>query len=460
MKTKINKTWGGRFEKKSHPLLEVFNASLPFDKKLYREDIAGSLAHAKMLTTVGLVSQKEFSQIQKGLESVLEEMESGKFVWSDALEDIHMAVETRLTQKVGPVGGKLHTARSRNDQVALDLRLYVRRVIEELSKEIVQVQKALVTLAQKEGFCPMPGYTHLQRAQSVLWAHHLLAYVEMLERDKSRLADALTRTEVLPLGAGALAGTTHPIDRNFVAKELHFKKVSHNSLDSVSDRDFVVEFLFCCALLSTHLSRFAEELILWVSQEFSFVKLPEEFCTGSSMMPQKVNPDAAELVRGKTGRIYGNLVSLLTTLKGLPLAYNKDLQEDKEPLFDTTEQMLAMLCVLSAMIPGIKPNKDKMLQATEEGFLLATDVADYLATKGLPFRQAHEVAGMLIKYCLKYGKVLEKLKLTELKKHSLLFKKDVFSWLSTEASIDRRLSFGGTATKNVKQEIKRWQKML
>lgn len=460
VKNQPKKAWSGRFEKASHPLLEKFNASLPFDKKLYREDIQGSMAHARMLAKIKILTKEEVAKIENGLKEIKAEIEAGKFEWSDALEDIHMAIETRLTEKIGPLGGKLHTARSRNDQVALDLRLYCRRVIAEISNLLTQVQSALVELAQTKGLIPLPGYTHLQRAQPVLMAHHLLAYFEMLKRDKMRLHDTLARTEVSPLGSGALSGTPYPLDREFVADQLGLQGVTHNSLDAVSDRDFAAELLFNLSLIMAHLSRFAEELILWSSQEFSFIKLPEEFCTGSSMMPQKVNPDAPELIRGKTGRVYGNLIALLTTLKGLPLAYNKDLQEDKEPLFDSVETVTIVLQVLAAMIPGIEFHPTEMRDATAKGFLLATDLADYLATKGIAFREAHEISGHIVRDCIQRKTVLEKLSLTDLRKFSPTFKEDVFDWLDVEKAINRRVTIGGTATENVRRELKRARKSL
>lgn len=460
MTKKIKKAWGGRFQKESHPLLEKFNASISFDQTLYNEDIDGSIAHATMLASCNILSKAEARQIIKGLNEVREEIANGTYQFNDKLEDIHMAVETRLTQKIGPLGGKLHTARSRNDQVALDIRLYCRKQIIAIDKLLHLLQETLIDLAQKKGFCILPGYTHLQRAQPILLAHHLLAYFEMILRDRDRLQDCLKRLNYSPLGSGALAGTTFPIDRNEVAQLLSFYGPTHNSLDSVSDRDFVAELLFDLSLLSIHLSRFAEELILWVSQEFSFITLPQEFCTGSSMMPQKVNPDIPELVRGKSGRLIGNLTSLLVVLKGLPLAYNKDMQEDKEPLFDSIETIVMTLQVFTAMIAGLDVRADKMLAATEEGFLLATDLADYLAARGIPFREAHEIVGVAIRYCLQHKKTLEKLSLDELRRFSQVIENDVFEWLHLENSVNRRKSVGGTAKKNVLNELKLAKKRL
>lgn len=457
---KNKKAWGGRFAKKSNPLLDQFNASLAFDKRLYAEDIDGSLAHARMLKKIGVLKVGELKKVENGLEKIRKEIEAGKFKWSDELEDIHMAIEARLTQLIGPVGGKVHTARSRNDQVALDLRLYCKRRLPGLIKSIIAVQKALVAFASKQGFIPMPGYTHLQRAQPVYLAHHLLAYFEMLERDKARFQETSQRVNVCPLGSGALAGTTFPIDRKFVAKQLGFKTITNNSLDAVSDRDFVAEILFNIGLMMAHFSRLSEELILWSSQEFGFISLPQEYCTGSSMMPQKVNPDVPELIRGKTGRTYGNLMALLTVIKGLPLAYNKDLQEDKEALFDSMDTAFIVLEILDEIIKGIKICPDTMRQATEEGFLLATDLADYLVSRNVPFRQAHEIVGKLVQYSIKNQKTLERLSLKEFNKFSSVFKPDVKAWLKLETSLNRRRSPGGTAASQVKKELMRAKKAL
>lgn len=440
--------------------MESFNASLTFDRKMFEEDIQGSQVHAKMLNKIGVLSDSEFKQIDKGLIEILEEMKKGNFVWDLKDEDIHMAVESRLTEKIGSLGGKLHTARSRNDQVALDLRLYCRKKLGELNQTVVGLQKVLIALAETNGFIPLPGYTHLQRAQAVLFGHHLMAYFEMLQRDRLRIADALKRTNICPLGSGALAGSTFPVDRELIARELGFADVTHNSLDAVSDRDFVAEIIFVVSLIMVHLSRFSEELILWSSQEFGFVTLPQEFCTGSSMMPQKMNPDAPELIRGKTGRVFGDLMAILTTLKGLPLAYNKDLQEDKEALFDALETVEGCLAVLIRMLPQIEIHPERMKKATEDGFLLATDLADYLASKGMEFRSAHEVVGKIVNDCIDQKTVLEKISLKELKKFSPVFDEDVSAWLDVGASIDRRKSVGGTATERVREEIKRAKKII
>lgn len=456
----VKKMWSGRFHLKENSLMEKFNASLPFDKRLYQEDIRGSMAHADMLNRIGVLSAKEHQQITSGLKKIQQEMESGKFLFSTGHEDIHMAIEARLTELIGKIGGKIHTARSRNDQTALNTKLYLRSKTKEITKKISRLQKELVSLAEKNLTVVLCGYTHLQRAQPVLLSHHLLAYFEMLKRDFSRFNDNLIRMDECPLGAGALAGTPHAIDRKSVAKALQFSDVTHNSLDTVSDRDFVLDFLTSSSILMMHLSRFSEELILWNSQEFGFVILPQEFCTGSSMMPQKINPDAPELIRGKTGRVYGNLMSLLTTMKGLPLSYNKDAQEDKEPLFDSIDTLNMCLDILITMLPKIKFNKDTMMQSTKQGFVLATDMADYLVKKNLPFRDAHQVVGQLIAHASKTNSYLEDLDLKALKKFSTKFEKDVFKILNIENSINARKTIGGTALSCVKNEIQRAKTIL
>ena len=460
MNTQKKKAWSGRFKRGEHPLMEAFNSSLPFDRRLYAEDIEGSRVHARMLEKIGVLTETERKKIDKGLLEIKAEIDDGKFAWSDVLEDIHMAIEARLTEKIGLLGGKLHTARSRNDQVTLDLRLYCRKQLAELTGAITNLQKAILNVAEAKGFVPLPGYTHLQKAQAVYLAHHWLAYFEMLERDKGRIKNASARMNVCPLGSGALAGSTFPVDREFVARELGFDGVSRNSLDAVSDRDFVAEILFSLSLVMAHLSRLSEELILWSSQEFGFVTLPQEFCTGSSMMPQKMNPDAPELIRGKTGRVYGDLISLLTVIKGLPLAYNKDFQEDKEPLFDALDTVFICLFVLTEMIPKIEIRAEAMKKATETGFLLATDLADYLATKKVEFRSAHEIVGRMVVHCLEKGKKLESLSLPEMKKFSPAFESDVGEWLDVETSINRKKSIGGTARERVKAELARAKKIV
>lgn len=454
------KAWSGRFAGKENPLMERFNASIGVDMRLYAHDIEGSLVHAMMLKRIGILSADDFKKIDSGLRQVLGEINSGSFKFSVEQEDIHMAVESRLTQIIGPVGGKVHSARSRNDQVALDTRLYASDMSLIMAGRILRLQTVLIELAEKNVDTVLPGYTHLQRAQPILFAHHLLAYVEMLDRDWDRFMTTIERLDACPLGAGALAGSPIPIDREFVAEELGFATPTHNSLDTVADRDFLLDFLSAAAIAMMHLSRLSEELVLWSSQEFGFIRLPDDFCTGSSMMPQKVNPDAPELIRGKTGRVYGALMSLLTTMKGLPLAYNKDMQEDKEPFFDAHDTLADCLDVLIAMLPGVQVNKERMRLATKEGFLLATDAADYLVKKGLPFREAHEVVGKLVRLAIEKKCGLEDLSLAELREESKLFDKDVAEVLNVENSINARASYGGTAKSQVKKQISRIKKIL
>lgn len=454
------KAWSGRFAGDENPLMERFNASISVDQRLYKQDVQGSLAHAEMLGRIGVLGAVDVKKICDGLKKVQAEIESGKFPFFTAQEDIHMAIEARLTELIGPAGGRLHTARSRNDQVALDVRLYVRDEINLVMKKLAELQAVFVTLAEKHVTTILPGYTHLQRAQPVLLAHHLLAYFEMLARDRERFADQLKRVSACPLGAGALAGSPIPIDREFIAKKLDFATPTHNSLDTVADRDFLIEFVAAASILMMHLSRLAEELILWSSQEFGFVRLPDDFCTGSSMMPQKVNPDAPELIRGKTGRVYGALIALLTLMKGLPLAYNKDMQEDKAPLFDAADTIKDCLDVLIAMLPGAQFDAERMLTATRSGFLLATDVADYLAQKGLPFREAHEVVGKLVRCATQDGCGLEDFDLKTLRGYSPLFADDVRTVLSMAHAVNARSSYGGTATRQVKKQIVRARKIL
>ena len=454
------KAWAGRFTESENVLMEKFNASIGFDKRLYAHDITGSLAHARMLKKIGLLTAVELTKLEKGLNQVQTEIASGRFVFTESQEDIHMAVESRLREIIGPVAGKLHTARSRNDQVALDTRLFVRDQTEAVLGRLNLLRKAFVDLAEKHQKTVMPGYTHLQRAQPILVAHHLLAYFEMLTRDVDRFAGNLKRLDQCPLGSGALAGSPIPVDRQMTAKTLGFTEPTHNSLDSVSDRDFVLDYLSGASLLMMHLSRFAEELVLWNSQEFGFVTLPQGFCTGSSMMPQKVNPDAPELIRGKTGRVYGHLLSLLATMKGLPLAYNKDMQEDKEALFDAVDTVNLCLDVLIALIPSLEFNTERLTEALRRGFVLATDVADYLARKGLAFREAHEVVGGLVREALQAGRVLEDYSLVEFKKHSSYFANDIFKVLDVMACVNARASLGGTALSSVKTELKHARRLL
>jgi argininosuccinate lyase len=453
--TRKHKLWEGRFAAATAPIVEQFTSSIALDKRLAPYDIAGSLAHCHMLVACDIIPAVDGKRICKGLADIEREIADGTFRYDAADEDIHMAIERRLIEKIGPAGGRLHTARSRNDQVALDLRLFVRAEIGMILKSITTFQKVLVATARRHAQVIMPGYTHLQRAQPVLFAHHLLAYHEKLERDGERFSDCRRRADVMPLGSGALAGTTFPIDPDQVARELRFARVATNSIDAVSERDFIVEFLAASAMLATHLSRLAEEIILWSSTEFGFVSVPDEFATGSSIMPQKKNPDVAELVRGKAGRVYGNLVAMLTILKGLPLAYNRDLQEDKGPLFDTADTVKGCLAVMTAMIPRLVIHADRMREATSDGFLLATDVADYLVTKGVPFREAHHIVGQAVRRCVESHRRLEDLTLKEWRELSPAFGPDVREWLSIDAAIARRTAGSGTAPANVARRLRR-----
>jgi len=455
-----SKLWAGRFRGKTDPQVETFTSSLAIDRRLYRHDIAGSIAHCRTLERAGVLTRREADKLVGGLKQVEKEIAGGRFRLTPAHEDIHMAIEARLTELVGEVGGKLHTGRSRNDQVALDLRLYLRDAVKDLLAGLRRFQESLVALARRELSVVMPGYTHMQRAQPVLFAHHLLAYVEMAERDKGRLRDALRRINVMPLGSGALAGTSYPLDREYTARLLGFPVVSQNSLDAVSDRDFVVETLAALALVMAHASRFAEELVLWSSQEFGFVELPDAFCTGSSMMPQKKNPDVPELIRGKTGRVYGHLMSLLTVLKGLPLSYNRDLQEDKGPLFDAVETVQDSLGILASLIGGLTVRGEAMARAAASGFLLATELADYLVLKGVPFRTAHAIVGRIVRDRLDRGKDLADITLDELRSFSPAFEKDALDVLSVEGALERKLQIGGTARKRVEGRLKVLQKEL
>ncbi len=454
------KLWGGRFSQPTDKFVEEFTASIQFDQRLYRYDIQGSIAHCRMLAKQAIITGEEADTIVAGLGGILVEIERGEFEFSIAREDIHMNVEARLIEKVGPVGGKLHTARSRNDQVAVDVRLYLRDEVDAIRKALTALRKALLDQAEKNLEVIMPGYTHLQTAQPILFSHHMLAYVEMFARDAGRLDDLRKRLNVLPLGAGALAGTTFPIDREWVAAQLGFDGVTRNSLDSVSDRDFAIEFCSFAALLMMHLSRLAEELVLWSSADFAFIDLSDGFCTGSSIMPQKKNPDVPELVRGKTGRVYGNLIALLTLMKALPLAYNKDMQEDKEPLFDTIDTVRGSLKVFAEMIAQMTVNAARMREAAARGFSTATDVADYLVRKGLPFRQAHEVVGKTVRYCVETGKDIPELTLEEFRQFSKKIEADIFAAVTLEASVNARQATGGTARVAVENEIARARQTL
>lgn len=454
---KKTKPWSGRFTEPTSELLERYTASIPYDWQLYPYDIDGSIAHAEMLAKTGIISRKDSRSIIRGLLRIKKEISSGAFRFRTELEDIHMNIESRLIELIGPVGGKLHTARSRNDQVALDIRLYLRDKIAALYGLLRGLQAVIVELADRHSDAVMPGYTHLQRAQPVLFGHHLLAYYEMFERDRERLADCFKRVNVMPLGAGALAGTVLPVDRGFVAKRLGFQGICQNSIDAVSDRDFVIEFLSACSLIMMHISRLSEELVLWSSAEFGFVTLSDAFTTGSSIMPQKKNPDVAELARGKTGRVYGSLMALLTIMKGLPLAYNRDMQEDKEPLFDAADTVAETISIYIEMLKTIRVNKDRMRKAAEDGFITATDLADYLVKKGMPFRQAHEIVGRAVLKATQLGCGLLDLPLEEYKKLSDLIEEDVYDAISLEASVGRRSSHGGTAPVNLKKRLK-WLK--
>lgn len=458
--TKKSKPWEGRFSQETDKQVEAFTASISFDKRLYKYDIAGSIAHAKMLARVGIISKNESIKIVKGLGKIEKEIDQGSFTFSISLEDIHMNIEARLIEIIGDVGGKLHTARSRNDQVALDIRLYLRDEIQTILVKIEALIKALITIARENIDVIMPGYTHLQRAQPVLIAHHFLAYCEMLKRDRERLAECLVRVNVMPLGAGALAGTTFPIDRDYVAALLDFPKVTENSMDAVSDRDFCIEFCSVSSILMMHLSRLSEEMILWSSQEFGFIEMSDAFTTGSSIMPQKKNPDVPELIRGKTGRVYGNLINLLTLMKGLPLAYNKDMQEDKFPLFDTVDTLKACLSVLTPLVKEIRIDREAAKEATKKGFLAATDIADYLVGKGLSFRKAHEIVGKAVKLSLEKDQDLEDLTLEEWRALSDKIDSDITAWSSVEKTIERRSTKGGTAKKVVLKRLKALEKEM
>lgn len=454
------KLWAGRFTQPTDKFVEEFTASINFDQRLYRYDILGSITHARMLSRQGIISSEEIDQIITGLNEIMEEIESGNFVFSVAREDIHMNIEARLIEKIGAVGGKLHTARSRNDQVALDIRLYLRDEIDAIALALVKLEKALLAQAEDNLDVIMPGYTHLQTAQPVLFAHHMLAYVEMLSRDAGRLYDLRKRLNLLPLGAGALAGTTFNIDREWVAEQLGFAGVTRNSLDTVSDRDFAIEFCGFASIMMMHLSRLAEELILWSSADFAFIEISDGFCTGSSIMPQKKNPDVPELVRGKTGRVYGNLTSLLTLMKSLPLAYNKDMQEDKEPLFDTIDTVRGSLKVFAEMIAEMKVKPEQMRIAAGRGFSTATDIADYLVRKGLPFRNAHEVVGKTVRYCVENRKHIPELTLDEFQQFHPDIDADIFDYVTLEASVNARKATGGTAREAVVKEIALVRKTL
>jgi argininosuccinate lyase len=447
------KAWDGRFSEKTFEIVDKFNASVSFDKKLYKEDIQGSIAHCKMLVKQRIITEDEGEKIIEGLNVILREIEDGRFEFKEELEDIHMNIESRLIELIGDTGGKLHTARSRNDQVNLDVRLYIRNQCKIVLKLILNLLVAINRKAEANINGYMPGFTHLQQAQPLLISHYLLAYYEMFKRDYLRFESFLNRLNESPLGAGALAGTTFPIDRFYTAELLGFEKPTSNSVDSVADRDFVVEFISNSSIAMMHLSRFSEEVIVWSTSQFKFVELSDGFCTGSSIMPQKKNPDIPELIRGKTGRIYGNLMSILTVLKSLPLAYNKDLQEDKEPLFDTVETLTGSLEITASMIENMKFLKENTYYWAGKGFSTATEIADYLADKGVPFRQAHKITGQIVKYCIDNNFELFNLSLDEFKKFHELFEKDILEKIKVESSVNRRISYGGTSQKRVSEQI-------
>ncbi len=455
MSTPNNKPWTGRFTAPTDAFVEAFTASVGFDYRLAHHDIMGSIAHARMLTRAGVLTTAEFAAIEGGLTEIQAEIERGEFPWETRLEDVHMNIEARLTERIGVAGKKLHTGRSRNDQVATDVRLWLRDEIDAITHELTRLQVALLAVAEREADTIMPGFTHLQVAQPVTFGHHLLAWFEMLQRDRGRLSDCRSRLNVLPLGAAALAGTSYPIDRAYVAELLGFASVAENSLDAVSDRDFAIEFTACAALLMTHLSRFSEELVLWSSPAFDFVDLTDAFCTGSSIMPQKKNPDVPELVRGKTGRVNGHLVALLTLMKAQPLAYNKDNQEDKEPLFDTVDTVRGSLRVYADMVAVLRVKSDHLREAARQGFATATDLADYLVRRGIPFRDAHEAVGRAVRLGVETRRDLAELSLTELQTFSPVIGEDVYAVLTLEGSVAARDHFGGTAPRQVRAAIAR-----
>lgn len=452
-------TLRSRFGKEMDDRVKGYTVSVPFDRRLYRQDIAGSIAHARMLARQGIISDKNAELITMGLVSIREEIEQGRFEFNEELEDIHMNIEARLIEKIGDAGAKLHTARSRNDQIALDMRLFTKEAVSETMAQIKALQQALLDLAKDNKRLVMPGYTHLQRAQPVLFAHHLLAYFQMFQRDIERFQQCFERTDVLPLGSGALAGVPYPIDRDFLAKELGFSKVSANSMDAVSDRDFVIEYLSAASLTMMHISRLAEEIILWSTAEFGFIEIDDAFATGSSIMPQKKNPDVAELARAKTGRVYGHLIAALTTMKALPLSYNRDLQEDKEGLFDSVDTLMSTLEVFAPMIASLHIRSDHISRAAEENYTLATDIADYLVKKGVPFRQAHAIVGNLVRYAIDNQKTLLEIELSEYRKFYPDFENDVKS-ITVESSLATRNTSGGTAPEAVEKALAAARRML
>lgn len=455
-----NQQWGGRFSEPVDAFVARFTASVEFDQRMAKQDIQGSIAHAKMLTAVGVLTEDERDQIIQGLTEIEQEIANGEFEWSIELEDVHMNIEARLTQKIGITGKKLHTGRSRNDQVATDIRLYMRDEIDFLLEEVTRLQQGILSLAERNTDTIMPGFTHLQTAQPVTFGHHLMAWYEMVQRDYERLLDCRKRVNILPLGAAALAGTTYPIDRNMTAELLGFERPTYNSLDSVSDRDFAIEFTSAASIIMMHLSRWAEELVMWTSAQFNFIYLPDRFCTGSSIMPQKKNPDVPELVRGKTGRVYGHLMGLLTLMKSQCLAYNKDNQEDKEPLFDTADTLRGSLRAFADMIPAIEARPEPMYEAARRGFSTATDLADYLVRKGVAFRDAHEIVGKAVGFGVEQERDLSEMTLEELQQFGDMIGEDVFEVLTLEGSVAARNHIGGTAPAQVKMAIERAQAEL
>lgn len=458
--TEDKKPWAGRFSEQTDSLVETFTESVSFDQRLYAHDIKGSIAHARMLASVGVLSEQELESILAGLDDIRVDIERGDFCWTSELEDVHMNIEARLTDRIGEAGKKLHTGRSRNDQVATDIRLYLRDAIDEIVILLKQARTALIELAEQHTDTIMPGFTHMQSAQPVTFGHHLMAWHEMFRRDAERMLDCRMRVNVMPLGSAALAGTSYPIDRQMTADLLGFDSISENSLDAVSDRDFAMEFLSACALIMSHLSRMSEELVLWASPQFDFIELPDRYCTGSSIMPQKKNPDIPELIRGKSGRVTGNLVAMLTIMKSQPLAYNRDNQEDKEPLFDSVDTVTASLRLYAGLVPSIRAKSEKMREAAFRGFSTATDLADYLVRKGVPFRDAHEVVGKSVAYAITQDKDLSECSLDELQQFNGDIQEDVFDVLTLDGSVSARNHIGGTAPEQVKAAIARARGLL
>ena len=454
------KLWGGRFQKNTDKKVDDFNSSIRFDKRMYKQDIKGSIAHASMLGKQGIISVEDSEKIVAGLKELLCEIENGKIKFDIDAEDIHMNIEKLLTEKIGDAGKRLHTGRSRNDQVALDIRMYLMEETDEIHSMLKHLLEVLTEIAQENTETIMPGYTHLQKAQPITFAHHIMAYFEMFKRDITRLCDCKERMNVMPLGSGALAATTYPLDREYVAKQLGFSDITYNSLDGVSDRDFAIELAGVLSVIMMHLSRFCEELILWSSHEFSFVEMDDAFSTGSSIMPQKKNPDVAELIRGKTGRVYGHLMGLLTTMKGIPLAYNKDMQEDKEPIFDAVDTVKLCIPVFCDMIATMKINKTNMRNGARGGFTNATDLADYLVKKGMPFREAHGVSGRMVYYCIEHNKSLDEMSLEEMQSFSDIIKEDIYDAISMESCVNERKITGGPAKETVEKAIKKAQEFI